>query len=281
MRFLPWSTTAFLVAVFVELVWIHPTTSVTAWIDHFSGYIWELLMISWNGMNNNAILLNSPAWTLSAMLIVGFFIWTFMYHYKRHFLTLIMPLTLVFGFGYWTHLPSADTELWLGFTTFGTFRTWLIMCLSYDCIPLTRNLSDYPLNKVGKSLLTTAEILIHVFAILVMFNRAERYYQWLLTLLFMISIVIAQSGHSYLARFLTKSKLAFFLGELNMSIYLMHVSVIRVFRHMYDISKWSYNELLPLFAVLLVVSIAHYYGTKWIIKCVSALWKSFKRMITK
>ena len=280
LRFLPWSTTAFIVAALVERVWINPTTSLVTWFDYFASDIWELLMIKWNGMNNNLLLLNGPAWTLSAMLIVGFLIWTFMYYYKKPFLTLVMPLTLIVGFGYWMHLPSADTEIWLGVTTFGTYRTWLVMCLSLFCIPMAQKLADYPLNKKGKILLTIVEIVIHVVALMVIFTRAQRYHQWLIILLFMMSIAIALSGHSYLVRFFGKSRFVYFLGELSMSIYLMHVSVIRVFRHLFDISTWSYYELLPLFAVLLVVAVAHFYGTKWAVKGVSGLWKTIKRAIT-
>lgn len=278
-RFLPWSTTAFIAAVLVERVWINPTTSLVAWFDYFAGDIWELLMIKWNGMNNNTLLLNGPAWTLSAMLIIGFLIWTFMYYYKKLFLTLIMPLTLIIGFGYWMHLPSANTEAWIGFTTFGTFRTWLIMCLSLFCIPIAQKLADYPLNKKGKILLSIVEVLIHAVALVVIFERAQRYHQWMVTLLFMMSIAIALSGHSFLARFLEKSRIVRFLGELSMSIYLMHVSVIRVFRHLFDISAWSYYELLPLFVVLLAVAVAHYYGTKWAVRGVSDLWETVKRTI--
>lgn len=280
LRFLPWSTTAFLATALVERLWIEPVESVVAWADLFSSDIWEILMVKWNGMNNNVHLVNSPAWTLSAMLIVGFFIWTLMYYYKKPFVNLIMPLTLVLGFGYWTHLPSANTELWLGFTTFGTFRTWLIMCLSFYCIPMAEKLSEISFNKKGKVLLTAAEVLIHVFSLCVIVYRADRYYQWLLTGLFMISIAIALSGHSYIAKILENSKLVKLLGDLSMSIYLMHTLVIRVFCYVYDISDWSYADLIPLFAALLVVSLLHYYGTQWIVKGTGYLWRRLKSWIT-
>lgn len=278
-RFFPWSITAFLAAVVAERIIVSPVKSLASWMDYFAGDIWEILMIKWNGMNNNAHLLNSPAWTLSAMLIVGFFIWTMMYYYKKPFLNLIMPLTLVIGFGYWTHLPSANTELWIGFTTFGTFRAYLIMCVSFYCLCLTRKLEDITLNKLGKGLLTAVELLIHIFAVLVMMVRAERYYQWLLTLLFMVSISIAISGHSYLAQLLGKAKYVNFLGDLSMSIYLMHVPVIYVCRNVYDISSWTYFELIPLFAVVLVAAVVHYVGTKWLVIGTSRVFQWMKRKV--
>jgi len=277
-RFLPWSTTAFILTVVVERVFVNPVESVRTWANLFPSDIFEILMVKWNGMNNNAHLLNGPAWTLSAMLIVGFVIWTLLYHYKKLFLTLIMPVTLIAGFGYWMHLPSANTEAWIGFTTFGSFRTWLVMCLSFYCIPMSKKLSEIPLNRLGKCMLTLAEVLIHVFSVFVIFHWAERYYQWLLTLLFMVSIAIALSGHSYLDKLFRNSKLISLLGEVSMSIYLVHTAVIRGFDYVFGISEWSYKELLPLFAVLFVAAVVHYYGTKWMVQILSKIWGKAKKL---
>lgn len=279
-RFLPWSATAFLLAAAVQRLWIEPTTSLGGWADHFSRDIWELLMVSMNGINNGEMLLNGPAWTLSAMLIVGFFLWTFLYHYKKPFLHLIMPLTLVAGFGFWMHVASADTQGWIGFTNFGTFRTWIIMCLSFYCIPLSEKLAAYPFNRLGKALLTAVEILIHLFAFLVIFYRATRHWQFLLTALFMLSISIALSGHSYLAKVLEKSRAVSFLGELSMSVYLVHVPVLWVFRHLFDISRWSYWQCVPVFAAVLATAAVHYFVTKWIIWVGPILWRKFLGLIT-
>lgn len=280
-RFFPWAFTGFLFAGVIDYTVIGKTESLGRWMDHFAKDLWDMLLISWNGMNKNTLMLNAPAWTLSAMLIVGFFIWTLLYHYKRPFLSLIMPLTLVVGFGIWTHLPSADTERWIGFTNFGTFRTWLIMCLSYYCVLLGRKLSEVPLNRKGKLLLTAVEVLIHVFALVVMFRRAERYYQWMLTLLFMLSIGIAISGHSYLADVLERSRLSRYLGEISMSVYLVHAPLIRLFRHFYDVSDWSYPELMPLFAAVLAASVVHHWITGQLVRASGKLFSGMKRLLTE
>lgn len=280
LRFLPWSLTAFLLTAFVQRILIDKTFSPIAWLDYFSGDIWEILMISANGMNNNVYFLNSPAWTLSAMLLVGFLIWTLLYHYKKAFFAVILPLSLIVGYGYWMHLPSANTELWIGFTTFGTFRTWLVMCLSYFCLPLGRKLASVPLNKTGKLLLTIAEVLTHLFALAVIFCRAERYYQWLLTALFMLSISIALSGHSYIAKAFENRRSIQLLGDLSMSLYLVHTAVLLAFRYVFDMDTWSYFQLIPLFLVVIVAAVCHYYGTSFVVRLVSNLWQRFCRKIT-
>lgn len=279
-RFFPWSMTAFVLCIVVKRLLVAPPSGVGTLVDWFASDIWEILMIKANGMNNNEVLFNGPAWTLSAMLIVGFFIWTLLYYYKDLFLNLIMPLTLVAGFGYWMHIPSANTEGWIGFTTFGAFRTWLLMCLSYYCIPMSRKLELIPFNKRGKILLTVAEISIHIFALVVMRFRAERYYQWLLTLLFMVSIAIAMSGHSLLGRLLEKLTICKSLGDWSMSIYLVHTPVNVWFRTNFDMSAWGYSELIPLFLTVAVVAVLHSGITKWVMGMTPKLSKAVMKQLT-
>lgn len=268
-----------MLTVLVERVLISPTTSLKAWADYFASDIWEILLVKWNGMNNNAFLLNGPAWTLSAMLIAGFFVWSLLYYHKEKFIHFLIPVSLIAGFGYWMHLPSANTEEWIGFTTFGTFRTWLIFCLSVYCVPLGKKLGSICFNKAGKLLLTAAEVLIHLFALTVMVFRAERYYQWLVTLLFVVSIAIAVSGHSYIAKCLERVKFVQLLGELSMSVYLVHTPVIRLFRHLYDMRAWSYGQLLPLLAAVFGCAVLHYYGTKWLVKAASKLKSAIRQKL--
>jgi len=75
-----------------------------------------------------------------------------------------------------------------------------------------------------------------------------------------------------LAKLLENSKTVWLLGELSMSIYLVHTAVIRAFRHVCDISDWSYMKLIPLFVILLVTALLHYFGTKWLVKGITRLW---------
>ena len=270
-----------MLTVLVKRVLIENIYSPAAWMDFFSKDIWELLMVSANGINDNTYFVNSPAWTLSAMLIAGFLIWTFLYHYKKPFYALVLPITLIFGYGYWMHLPSANTELWIGFTTFGLFRAWIVMCLSSICIPVARKVSAIPFNKKGRILLTTAEILIHVFALAVMFLRATRHYQWLLTVLFIFAIAIAMSGHSYLAKFLEKSGIVRLLGEVSMSVYLVHSVVITAFGYVFDMANWTFVQIIPVFAMVLFAAFVHHFFTKWFVMQSRKLYVKIKAYVTQ
>lgn len=280
-RFFIWSTTAFIFAAVVEYGLVHPVHSKWEMLDHFSSDIWEILMIKWNGMNDNTLLLNGPAWTLSSMCIVGFLIWGCLYFYNERFLKLFMPLTLIVGFGFWRHLDSAGTQVWIGFTAFGTFRTWLVMCLSFYCLQLAKKLTKLNLNKWGISLCTSAELLLHAICIVIIFNRSTRYYQWLVTLLLLVSIAIAFSGKTWMVRWTDGSKIVSFLGELSLSIYLTHIPVMELFNWQFDISGWSYREMLLLFAAIVAASLLHLTVTKWIIRIIPKIGKKVRFAVTK
>lgn len=133
-RLFPWAFTAFLLAAVVQRLIIDRVTSPIALLDYFSGDIWEILLVKWTGMSEGGLMLNAPVWTMSSMLLVGFLIWSCMYHGKQKFLDILMPLTLILGVGVWRHVPSDNTQDWIGFTAFGTFRAWLVMCLGYYCL---------------------------------------------------------------------------------------------------------------------------------------------------
>jgi len=280
-RFLPWSITGFLAAVFVQRLCIEKTVSPTAWLQTFPSDLWEILMAKGTGINAGEMLINGPAWTISSLLIVGALFWTLLYYYKQPFIRIIMPLSLVLGFGIWANLPSADTAGWIGFTTFGTFRTWLIFCLSYYCMLLGKKLSTLRLNKAGQWTLTVIELLLHGVALYYVFTSAERPTQWMLTGLFMLSIAIAVSGHSYLARALDKASFINFLGEVSISIYLIHSPVIVAFRYVFDLESWGALPLIGLCIAILVAAFAHYYGTLWLLKGFRRIKARVQRALTE
>lgn len=281
-RLFPWSFTAFLFAVVVKRLLIDRVHSLGTLFDYFSGDIWEILLIKWNGMNEEDLLLNVPAWTMSSMLLVGFLLWACLYHDNRRFLNLFMPLSLIIGYGVWRHLPVANTQAWIGFTTFGTFRAWLDMCLGYYCLQLTKRMSQIKFNRRGKTLLTIAECLCHCLLFWIILNRATRYYQWFATLLFTAAIAIAISGHSYVNRLLDKLNFVPFLGELSLSIYLIHHPLIdayeRICSHMgidtYYLYPAAYAVLVIFFAVL------HLYLTKYAMRLCSCLFQKLKHGLT-
>ena len=278
-RFFAWSLTAYLFAAIVNYGIIDPVRSAGQLMDHFASDIWEILMIKWNGMNDGRQLLNGPAWTLSSLCIVGFLIWGCLYYYGERFRDLFMPLTIILGYGLWRHLEYAGTEAWIGFTAFGTFRTWLVICLSYYVVLLAKKLNRLPLNRLGMGVMTLAEVLLHMWSLWIMFNRSSRYYQWLATLLLMMALAIAFSERSLLVKWLNGSRLVNFLGEWSLSVFLTHMPVIQLYRWVFDIENATLVELTPLFLAIIGASILHLWITKWLLRLVQPLFRRIGAMM--
>ena len=275
-RLFPWAFTAFLFSAIV--IRGIPTSFVQA-LDYFSGDIWEILLIKWNGMNDGQLLINGPAWTMSSMLLAGFFIWGFLYFLPEKFLNFFMPISIIVGYGIWRHVESAGTEVWIGFTTFGTFRTYIVMCLGYYCLKLSQKLSGSNLNARGKALITIIEVLCQVLAIAIMLKRGTRNYQWFATLLLFVAIAIAISGKSMLTDLLNRFDGVYFLQNLSLSVYLMHFGAIRLFETLYG---YDYNRnyyFAFLIALILLLSLLHYFVTKFLIKKCGKVWGIVKSKI--
>ena len=266
-RMFPWALTGFLFVFVVKRLWIDRCFSLTQHADYFSGDIWELLLIKINGMNDNMPLFNGPAWTMGALCIVGLVIWGLLYYDKtRWFRDWIMPVSLIFFYGVWRHLESGDHQVWIGWTTLSVFRTYIGMCLGYYCYKLSAKFSEKQLSALGASIVTIVEISLHVIATIIMFNRETRNYQWLVSLIFVISLVIGMSGKSYLAVIMNKIKFIDFLGDFSLSLYLVHYGVILIFRHSITETLWS-GKIIGLYAVaVILVGLIHYYGTLWMEK---------------
>ena len=279
-RFFPWAFAGFIFAAIVCRGFINPVASFGKLMDHFSGDIWEILLIKMNGLNNNKSLLNGPAWTLSSMLIAQFFIWSCLYYYKEKFTNLVMPLTVIVGLGIWRFLDHTAVKNWIGFTTFGTFRAWIVICLGYYSLKYSQKLMRIRFNTLGKTLLTIVELLCHVFAIWVIMNRDSRNYQWCCILAFMIATSIELSGNSLMNDFLNRSSFVTFLGKLSMCIYLAHETVLKLWRYFYPEPDVLYSHVLSFTAAVIIVSVLMYYAVTYGIKLYRILSKKIVILLT-
>ena len=279
-RFFPWALAGFIFAAIVCRGFINPVPSFGKLLDYFSSDIWEILLIKMNGLNNNKALLNGPAWTLSSMLIAQFFIWSCLYCYKEKFTNLIMPLTIIVGLGIWRFIDQAAVKNWIGFTTFGTFRAWIVICLGYYSLKCSQKLLRTRFNILGKALLTILELLCHIFAIWVIMNRDSRNYQWCCILAFMIATSIELSGNSLMNDFLNRSSFVTFLGKLSMCIYLAHGTVLKLWCYFYPEPDVLYSHVLSFTAAVIIVSVLMYYAVTYGIKLYRILSKKIVILLT-
>lgn len=235
LRFLPYSFFGFLIALAVKLILKNADGGFTAkelgnWLTDGA---WDILMVKMNGMNNNAPLLNVPAWTLSAMLICEFLICACMYNNAKLYETLIMPVTVLIGMGIWRHIPNANHTEWIGFTTFGLLRIWIVYGLSWCCCQLMLRIRECRWTKTGVAVITTAEILGYVFALYVMMNQTSRNWRWVAILAMLLSVAISISGKSASVSVFQGKKWIGWAGELSMGVYLTHYPIMECFRVKY------------------------------------------------
>ena len=280
-RLFPWAFTAFLFTLLLvrRTFFLHGFSFETL-LDFFSDDIWEILLLKWNGMNiGNSLMLNVPAWTMSSLLLVGFFLWCVLYYHHREYLGFIMPVSLLIGYGFWRHLPEAYAGTWVGFTTVGTLRTYLAMCMGYYSLQLSKKLADIPFNDLGSFLLSIVELIGHGFLIFAMLNRDTRNYQWLCTLVIFLVCAIALSGKSTLCRVLNRSRFIPYLQKLSLSVYLVHFGTFELYHLAFGESK-SALHLAALVGMIIVVSVCHKLITEQIIALHTRLWPRFLAKIT-
>ena len=279
-RFFPWAFTGLLFAAAATYGFLRPVGSFEKLVDALSNDIWEILLIKMNGMNYNRPLLNGPAWTLSSMLITQFFIWSCLYHFREKFIDLLMPLTIVVGLGMWRFIDDASVKIWIGFTTFGTFRAWIVICTGYYALRMAYHLKGIHFNNKGKLVLTAIELLCHLFAIWVMLSKNTRYYQWCCLLVFIIATAIELSGHSRFNDFLNKIPFIGFLGELSMCIYLTHGTVWKIWLFRYPDPYEMYSHMVSFTLAVFASSLGMYYAVKYGTKLWKRLMNAAKNTLT-
>lgn len=269
LRFLPYTTAGYILAFFVR-AWINSENGISVTfqgiIKWLSDDIWEILLIKMNGMNDNNHLLNVPVWTISAMIIVEFIIFAFLTYKEKLFYYIICPLSIIIGFGYWRHIPKANHEVWLGFTTFGVLRVFLLTCLSYYCWELIKKIRETNYSKIKTIFLTLCEFLLYFSAVAIMMNYESRNFRWLATISLFFAIGISVSGKSHTSKFFPAGKITSFLTELSMGIYLTHYPILRIYKHLWPEPNDMFKHCISYFIIVLVSAILFHFIVNTITK---------------
>ena len=262
-RLFPWALTAFVFAFAVIRLYINRTFAPRDLATSLARDIWEVLLVKANGMNHGKGLLNSPAWTISSMFLVEIVMVGCFTTCKKPFLRVLLPMSLMAGFGYWRHVEVAGATTWIGFTTFGTLRVWLVYGCAWYCYRLSEALRRRRFGRRGQVLLTGAETLCHVLAIWMMLRFDTRYFQWCALLVFFIAVAIATSGHSLWNDLVGKCpRAARSLGTLSLSVYLVHWPVIKLFRKLWPAGV----SVAAMIGAVLVCSLVHCMLTECLIR---------------
>lgn len=239
-RFFPWVFGGYL---FGAILWwgiIYPPSSLGNILDRLASDIGEIFMVKMNGLCSapGSNMVNGAAWTVSSILLVEFVMYACMYHFKERFTGLVVPISLIIGMGVWRNYQVETNQSWMGITTFGTFRTWVVYCAGYYCHRLAEWLKRMDLNYRGGILLTLLGVCCHLVVLVCMVKRTTKEYQWLCSVLFIIAIAVSVSGHDLVDQFIQKrdriAEVCVFMGEISLSIYLLHESLKELFFHLFN-----------------------------------------------
>ena len=260
-RFFP---SIFVSYIFAEIIlrFIIRRTSLKDTVLCFFDDFWEVLLIKMNGLNCDKAFLNSPAWTMSCIFLVGCIFWCLLYVDKKRFVYLILPVSLIIGFGLSVHLRSGDHKMWIGFTTAGMVRAWLLMGLGYYCRRLGLFIRELNLTRLGIILLTAIELLCHIFASIIMTYHCNNALINFTELLFCIAAAIGFSGQSLLVKLLGSLPVSRSFADASMAIYLVHRPIIGYFAFRFG-SPDYYNQKALFLLVLFFGCILFQIATKW------------------
>lgn len=248
MRFLPWTLSAFVFALLVKQLLPPPNETI---VDYLVRTLNEVFLIKMNGISSKSGFVNGPTWTISSMLIVEFVMYYLWTRHNKLLVEFIVPVSIVGGIGLWINLQNANFTSWIGFTTQGTFRTWIVYCAGYLSYRLAKQIRDASFNMSGRIILTVIEVTGYILSVVIMMTRNSIYYQWLITVIFAVSIAISFSGISFIEVLLSGKwfvGVCGCLGKLSFSVFLIHNPIVYIYSKHLPIpqARYSYKWLFLL-----------------------------------
>ena len=250
-RFLPGVLISYLFTFIIKSVIIQRVTLHSAISSFVSRDLWEILLIKMNGMNADSAFFNSPVWSVSSIFLVGCVFWCFLYTCPKLFYNLLLPLSLLVGFGFYYHQENQSHYMWNGFTTAGTLRAWLLMGLGYYCLRIAKHLQAFSLNRKGMTFVSVIEILCHLLVLYNVNHYRSAGSEWLNIILYTVSAAVAFSGVSYISTGLSGAFVSRFLGDISFGVFLIHRPLISLLSWYYG--SPDYISHLSVLVLLLIV----------------------------
>lgn len=226
--------------------------------------IYELLGIQMAGLNQD-IFFNNVAWYVSALLIVGYFIYYMLLNHKKFYIQFICPLSVILIYSFYYRIYTG-MEMWgdsIGFWQHDALlRALAGMNMGILAYRLCGKIVKINFTKAGRYLLDIAESVCFLFVIIYtafVHNTDDDYAM----LIFMSLGVALAFGHRECNQ-LFNNKVINWLSGLTYAMYLNHAILLSVF-------KRYFNELniisgLLFFIILIAMSVISDFIVK---KCVS------------
>ncbi len=225
--------------------------------------IWELLFLRMAGFNDyNA---NGATWYISAMLCAMAVLLPFFYKNREQFLYLTAPLLAVGITGY---LYTASKTLrgntdWMGLCFRGFLRAMAVLCIGCICYIACQKLKQVQLTRFARALLSAAETCGYLFALYWTYGHGTSRMQFVILLLFAVSVTISFS-HQGLLAFIYDHPVSYWLGKFSFSLFLSHHAWSGRIRKMFPDD--SYAQMFPKYVGLSVATAFVVYGLSALFK---------------
>ena len=244
---------AFLLIFFIVRIWKGELAGIAKICDALSGDIWEILLVKMNGLNRGVWQLHTNTWTMSCMLFAEFFMLGMLAFFGKPFISLLMPLSLVAGIGYWANLKDASLRFFHTFFTFGVLRIYILTCCGILTYWICQKIKAVPFSAIGRWVLTGAELTGYTVCVLIALYRSSIYYLFCFVLVATLVLAVSFSGKSFAGSMLPANTVTNFCAELSLSLYLIHWPVLMVFQHVFkDINELYRQKFVFLYCALAV-----------------------------
>lgn len=213
--------------------------------------IWELLFLRMAGFNDyNA---NGATWYISAMLFAMLLLLPFFYKFRENFLHLFAPVICLVTLGYLYNVGGTlrgNTD-WMGFCYKGLLRAIGVLCLGSICYIACQKIKEVPLTCFAKILLSFAETGGYLFALYWTFGHATSKMQFVILLLFAVSVTISFSHQGFFAC-IYDNRICYWLGKFSFPLFLSHHAWSGKMNRMFP--NDSYAQLFPKYVLLSVAT---------------------------
>lgn len=218
---------------------------------HAVACIWELFFLRMAGFNDyNA---NGATWYISAMLYAMLLLLPLFYKNKECFLYLLAPVICLATLGYLYSVGGTlrgNTD-WMGFCYKGLLRAIGVLCLGCICYTACQKMKEVRFTCFTKILLSFIETGGYLFALYWTFGHAASKMQFVILLLFAVSVTISFSHQGCIA-FIYDNQFCYWLGKFSFPLFLSHHAWSGKMKRMFPDD--SYAQLFPKYVFLSVVT---------------------------
>ena len=288
---LPVLVLGYLLAIFICTKFYYPDYTLQDILAMTVNSIWEFLGFHAAGLRstgNEFFNLNGPLWFISAILIVGYFMYWAMCKNEDFFCGVVTPFLAIFFAGWWAFtgtraaqtawstfgLQTASTNGMGGGATDATatlgFNNGLVFVMSGMMVGIlvyymVKKLSDHEFTRAGRAALTALNVVVS--ALLLWYVVYQPTYfkldRWTVAFLCIALIALSLLNKDGLTALLNNgatNKLFAYLGSISLYIYMLHypvaILVLRILGQNSEADSYSFWQIfLPTAVVTLALSV--------------------------